>query len=391
MSTGRLIISHDGSTDLASPRSVAFGIVFAVARPPAAFFHSYEGLAAAMDFHSRLGAIAVWRVEMKALLALFILMGPAGQLFAEKWISPPVEVKADDETDEQGNKIVKRPSYFSIYLGARAALPLIADPTAASAAESYANSNIVRTQEIIYKGTAPAYETTSSSLLVMPALRAEWQVPFERLGSRSLWRSASLLLSVEGASSLTSNVLTADGSYRYQNAQAQHVALTDVTYTGSLKVTERHQYLAPMAGIGFELGNPQGIRFIGSLALGVALQNGQRDYELSLAPQQISAGAYTDTYVITASANESYSMAFLLAGRAELGVRMRVGAKLHLAVVASCAVHYGLINYTGAGIFAERAGTSGEKNIYQKVVSSTSDEVYLGLNPGIFLALSHEL
>jgi hypothetical protein len=375
MSTGRLITSHESATE--PTRHARFAICVRI-----------HGAAPALEFHSY---CTEWQVQMRQVLALYLILGPAGLFAAEKWIAPPVELKADEETDEQGNKTTKRPSYFSIYLGARAAMPLIADPTAASAAASYANTNIVRTQEIIYKGTGPVYEVASSSYLIMPALRAEWDVPFERAGFLPKWRAISMLFSFEGATSLTANVLNADGSFRYQNAQAQHLALTDVTYTGSLKVTERHQYLSPMAGIGFELGNPQGARFIGSFSLGVALQNGQRDYDLALTPQQISAGAYSDTYVITASANESYSMAFLLAGRAELGVRMRVGAKVHLAVVASCAAHYGVINYSGTGIFAERAGTTGDKNIYQKVVSSTSDEVYLGLVPGIFLALSHEL
>ncbi len=332
------------------------------------------------------------RAHMRRLLIFSLFLGPAGQLFAEKWISPPVTVKAEGETDEQGNKRpAGRPGYFSIYLGARAALPLVADPTATSVAESYANSNIIRAQEIIYKGTAPAYEASSSSFLTMPALRAEWDIPFERTAFMPKWQAFSLQLSFEGASSLTSGLLAANGNFRYLNAQAQHVALTDVTYSGSLKVTERHQYLAPMLGIGFEAGNPQGVRFVGSFSLGAALQNGQRAYDFSLSPQQISAGAYSDTYVITASANESYTMAFLLAGRAEIGVRWRLNAKLHMAFLVSCAAHYGLLRYSGTGIFAERAGGSAEKNIYQKVVSSTSDEVYLGLVPGVFLALSHEI
>lgn len=324
---------------------------------------------------------------MKKLLFSLTLCAPTTVVLAENWASTATGAVVNEKVD----KPVGRPGYFSFYLGGRAAMPIIADPAPYAAAESYSTTNILRTNELVYKGTGPAFENTSSSYLVMPAIRAEWDIPFERIGFLPRWRSASVLFSLEGAMSLRSKILNASGNFRYQNAQAQHIALTDVTYAGSLAVTERHQYIAPMVGLGFEAGNAQGVRFIGSFSLGVALQNGQRDYELALTPQQISAGAYTDTYAISAKANESYAMAFLLAGRAELGVRWRLNARLHMAVVASCTVHYGLINYAGTGIFAERAGASGEKNIYQKVVSTTSDEVYLGLAPGVFLALSHEI
>ena len=320
---------------------------------------------------------------MKKLLFSLTLCAPTTVVLAENWASTATGAVVNEKVD----KPVSRPGYFSFYLGGRAAMPIIADPAPYAAAESYSTTNILRTNELVYKGTGPAFENTSSSYLVVPAIRAQLEIPCT---SNSLIPCFALF-SVEGAMSLSSNVLGATGNFRYQNAQAQHIALTDVTYAGSLAVTERHQYIAPMVGLGFEAGNAQGVRFIGSFSLGVALQNGQRDYELALTPQQISAGAYTDTYAISAKANESYAMAFLLAGRAELGVRWRLNSKLHMAVVASCTVHYGLINYAGTGIFAERAGASGEKNIYQKVVSTTSDEVYLGLAPGVFLALSHEI
>lgn len=324
---------------------------------------------------------------MKNLLFSLALCAPTTVVWAENWASTATGAVAN----EKGDKPTGRPGYFSFYLGGRAAMPIIADPTGYAVAENFSTTHILRTQELVYKGTGPSFENTSSSYLTMPAVRAEWDIPFERIGFLPRWRSFSTLFSLEGAMSLRSNVLGASGNFRYQNAQAQHVALTDVTYTGSLTVTERHQYIAPMVGLGFEVGDPQGFRFIGSLSAGVALQNGQRDYALNLAPQQISAGAFTDTYAISATANESYAMAFLAAGRAEVGMRMRLNSRVHLALLASCTVHYGIINYAGTGIFAERAGTAGEKNIYQKVVSSTSDEVYLGLLPGVFLALSHEL
>lgn len=327
------------------------------------------------------------REPVKKLFLSLALFAPTATAFATTWAG----AATDAVVNEKGDKPIGRPGYFSLYIGGRAAMPVIADPAAYAAAESFANTHILRTQEIIYKGTGPSFENTSSSFILMPAIRAEWDIPFERISFFPKSPSLSALFSLEGAMSLRSNLLGAAGNFRYQNAQAQHVALTDVTYSGSLSVRERHQYIAPMVGLGLELGNLQGWRFIGSASVGVALQNGQRDYELSLSPQQISAGAFTDTYTISATATESYAMAFLLAGRAEVGVRMRVGAKLHLAVVASCTVHYGLLNYAGTGIFAERAGAAGEKNIYQKVVSTTTDEVYLGLAPGIFLALSHEL
>lgn len=324
---------------------------------------------------------------MKKLFFSLALLAPTAANYAANWASTATETAAPEKSDKPAG----RPGYVSFYLGGRASMPVISDPTSYAAAESFANTHILRTQEIIYKGTGPGFENTSPSYLTMPAIRIEWDIPFERIGFLPKWQSFSVLYSLEGAMSLRSQVLNAAGNYRYQNAQAQHVALTDVTYAGSLSVRERHQYIAPMLGLGTELGNAQGWRFISSLSLGVALQNGQRDYELAVSPREISAGAFSDTYAISATAKESYAMEFLLAGRAEIGVRMRLSAKLHLALVASCTVHYGLINYAGTGIFAERAGVTGEKNIYQKVVSTTSDEVYLGLLPGVFLALSHEI
>ena len=79
-------------------------------------------------------------------------------------------------------------------------------------------------------------------------------------------------------------------------------------------------------------------------------------------------------------------MAFLAAGRADLGVRFRLSGNLHLIVLGSANFSYGILPYDNYGIFQEQAGQN--KNIYQKVVSGTADQEYLGIAPAIFLALS---
>ncbi len=186
-------------------------------------------------------------------------------------------------------------------------------------------------------------------------------------------------------------MLSSSGNFRYQNAQAQHVALTDLTYTGTLTASERHYSLSPMLGFQLELTNAtmQGWRnfsILLRLAGGVTLQSGQRSYELALNPQFVSAGAYSDNYVIKSSVTQAYSMAFLAAGRADLGVRFRLSGSLHMIIMGSATFSYGFLPYDNYGIFQEQAGQN--KNIFQKVVSGTADQEYMGIAPAFFLALS---
>ncbi len=310
----------------------------------------------------------------------------------ETMVSPPVVVQGDKSpVDEKGAKSQTRAGYFNVFLGSQV---LLADTTAASAAKSFAGTHMLRSDETIYKGSGATLSEATDQFTFAPAIRLEWELPFERVKFLPSWRVLSLLMSFDGAYSPEKSLLSSSGDFRYQNAQAQHVALTDLTYTGKLTATERHYGLSPMLGVQLELTNAtmQGWRNFSVLvrvAGGVTLQTGQRSYELALNPQYVSAGAYSDTYVIKSSVTQAYSMAFLAAGRADLGVRFRLSGRLHMMVMGSATFSYGILPYDNYGIFQEQAGQN--KNIFQKVVSGTADQEYMGIAPAFFLALSTEI
>lgn len=304
-------------------------------------------------------------------------------------VSQPVIMQSEKPAvDEKGTKVSSRPEYFNVFLGSQM---LLADATGAAAARSFANANMLRSDEIIYKGSGATISDATGQITYAPAIRLEWELPFERVRFLPSWRIFSLLMSFDAAYSPDKPVLSSAGNFRYQNAQAQHVALTDLTYTGTLTATERHYGLSPMLGVQIELTNAtmQGWRNLSVLlraAGGVTLQTGQQNYELALNPQYVSAGAYSDNYVIKSSVTQAYSMAFLAVGRADLGVRFRLSGRLHLIVMGSAIFSYGFLPYDNYGIFQEQAGQN--KNIYQKVVSGTADQEYMGIAPAFFLALS---
>ena len=282
-------------------------------------------------------------------------------------------------------KAPRRRSYFTVGLGSRF---MLADTQGISDTRQFATDNILRPGEVIYRGSGVTLAEHGGAIALEPALRAEWEIPAERYS----W--LSMLWSIEGGYSPAREVLSAAGSFRYQNAQAANVALTDLTYSGSLSVTERRFNLTPMFGFGAEYTNGwlQGLKetyLLARFSQGAMFASGVRQFTLSLAPQYVSA--VNDTYVIQSEITQSHTMAVLPAARAEVGARARLSPRLHLALLVSLTAVYGNIAWQNQGYFAERAGATADKNIYQNIVSSSVEQTYMGIAPAIFLALSTEL
>jgi hypothetical protein len=292
---------------------------------------------------------------------------------------------SDAATQQPAEKLPKRRSYFTVGIGSRF---VFHDTQGVSDARQFAIDNILRPNEVIYKGSGVTLSETAKPFSLEPALRTEWELPLN-------WASwLAMLLSLEAGYTPAREIVSAAGSFRYQNPQASHVALTDLTYTGHLSVTERRFNLTPMFGLGAEYTNGwlRGLKethLLARLSMGVMFASGARLYTLSLSPQYVAA--VNETYVIQSEITQSYSLSVLPAARAEIGARARLSARLHLALLLSLTAVYGNISWQSLGYFAERAGVGADKNIYQNVVSGTADQVYLGLAPAIFLALSTEL
>jgi hypothetical protein len=330
-------------------------------------------------------------------LCVYLLLG--GIVYAEdQLVSDPVVIKAAGPGwASDGHKVAvagekalleKKPGLFSIYMGNRFAMR-----DANTDATNFANTHVIRTGEAIYKGTAslndPGFKPGAE-----PTLRMEWEKPFADIPFLPSWKNFAGTLSFEGAFSAPKEILASQGGIRYQNSQANHLALTDVTYTGALRVTEKRQSLMPMLGFGIDLQSAgmqrmRNLRVTARLGIGLALQNGQRSYELTLDPQYIQAAQYTDTYVIKSTITQSYALAVLAAGRFELGVRMHLTGKVHIGFMTSFTVLYGVLPIDAVGTFTEQAGVN--RVVYQKVVSTSVNQEYLGLIPAVFLALSYEL
>jgi hypothetical protein len=283
-------------------------------------------------------------------------------------------------------KAPRRRSYFTVGLGSRF---MLADTQGISDTRQFATDNILRPNEVIYRGSGVTLAEHGGAIALEPTLRAEWEIPAERYS----W--LSMLWSIEGGYSPAREVLSAAGSFRYQNAQAANVALTDLTYSGSLSVTERRFNLTPMFGFGAEYTNGwlkafRQTHLLARFSLGAMFASGVRHYTLSLAPQYVTA--VNDTYVIQSEITQSHTMAVLRpAARAEVGARARLSPRLHLALLVSVTAVYGNIAWQNQGYFAERAGATADKNIYQNIVSSSVEQTYMGIAPAIFLALSTEL
>jgi hypothetical protein len=265
---------------------------------------------------------------------------------------------------------------------------MLADTQGISDTRQFATDNILRPGEVIYRGSGVTLVEHGGAIALEPTLRAEWEIPAVRYS----W--LSMIWSIEGGYSPAREVLSAAGSFRYQNAQAANVALTDLTYSGSLSVTERRFNLTPMFGFGAEYTNGwlQGLKdthLLARFSMGAMFASGVRQHTLSLAPQYVSA--VNDTYVIQSEITQSHTMAVLHAARAEVGARARLSPWLHLALLVSLTAVYGNIAWQNQGYFAERAGATADKNIYQNIVSSSVEQTYIGIAPAIFLALSTEL
>jgi hypothetical protein len=345
---------------------------------------------------AHVGELANMRYTTSGVLGLFAFTMTTFVHAETPMTSAPVTLAGRDATaeqglDEKGNKTLAKPLLFSVFLGNRFTLP---STTSIEAATDFATTNIIRSNETIYKGSGVTLNDVRSPVGFEPTLRIEWEIPFERTKFLPSWGAASLLLSLEGGLTTSRDMLASSGNFRYQNAQANHVALTDLTYTGSLKVSEKSYNLMPMLGLGFEYTNSwlkklNELRLLLRVSGGIALQAASRKYELNLDPQAVSAGVYSDTYAVSSTIIQSYSMGLLPAARGEVGFRMRVGAHMHASLTGSFTFVYGVAPYDSVGYFEERAG--GTKTIYQKIVSSTADEDYMGLIPAVFLALSMEI
>lgn len=321
-------------------------------------------------------------------LCLFSGLGPF-MIHAALPKAETVVLQGDEQklkvTNEKGQVISGRPALFSIFLGNRFSLP---DSTAAANTKTFAEANILRTSEVTYRSVGATLNTADFKPGIEPALRIEYELP--------LWQKFSAHFSVEGGFTTAKDTVTSTGPFRYLNDQANAVELKDLTYSGTLTVTERRQYVMPMLGIGTELASDgmrkaNDLRFLVRVYGGVALENARRNYDLALNPQYVTTAAnsaYSDTYVIKSSVTQSYSMAVFAAGRVELGLRMRLAGRAHLALLGSMAVLYGIAPFDTVGTFTEQAG---QKTVYQKVITGVSDEDSFRLIPGVFLALSMEL
>ncbi|MBS0616774.1 MAG: hypothetical protein JSR44_01195, partial [Spirochaetes bacterium] len=263
-------------------------------------------------------------------------------------------------TDEQGNALAaaqaRRPILFTVSLGNRFSQP---DSNAVAMAQSTATQNMLRPNENIYYGSGASLYDATGAFVPEPALRIECEIPFERVPFLPAWVPFTLTASLEGAFTGTTNLLGSTGNFRYQNPQANALALTDLTYSGNLTVSEHHYNLTPMVGFGVDLQAPfmqswADMRFLMRIAGGFTMQSGTRNYSLSLNPQYVSAGSYSDTYVIQSSLSQTYAMAFLLAARGDVGFRFRIAQKLHLSLMGSYMLLYGSLPLTTLGTFGER-------------------------------------
>lgn len=283
------------------------------------------------------------------------------------------------DAPKEGN----RQSYFTLGLGMR----FVANNAAGGAeAKQFATDNIVRPSEPIYRGSGVTIAENENPFYLEPALRAEWEFPLK-------WKDwLYVLSSFEIGYALPREIAAAGGQFRYQNPEAPHAALTDLTYTGSLSVVEQRFSIMPMLGLGVDytnaaMGRWRAMHLVARLSLGAMLATGARYYSLSLAPQYVAA--VNDTYAIKSEMVESYRMALLPSVRLELGARVRLHGRLHAALLVGASAVYGNLAWESQGYFAERAGDT--KTTYQKIVSGVADQVYWGIAPTIFLALSTEL
>lgn len=263
-------------------------------------------------------------------------------------------------------------------------------------AQSFTEAHFLRESETAYIGSGPHFQKDSRAYLLTPGFYAGCAIPWERLGFLQKNYNLSLLFGVEGSFLLPTNLLSSEGSFRYLNSQAPHLALTDLTYQGRLTVTQSAAVLTPLLGIGWSYTNATLMRWNESslqvrLAVGTGFANAKREYFLDLAPQYVSAGAYSDTYQIHGAATQSYSMAVLAVLRADAGWRMRLAEKIFITFFFSGTFYYGKPSYRTLGSFSERTVSGVGKVVHQNMLTQPVDETYSVFIPSIFLALGYVL
>lgn len=263
-------------------------------------------------------------------------------------------------------------------------------------AQSFTQAHFLRESETAYTGSSPQLQKDPRAHLLTPGFYVGCAVPLERLGFLQESFNLSLLFGVEGSFLFPTNLLSAEGSFRYLNPQAPHLALTDLTYQGRLTVTQSAAVLTPLLGIGWSYTNATLIRWNESslqarVAVGTGFANGKREYFLDLDPQYVSAGAYSDTYQIQGRAMQSYSMAVLGALRVDAGWRMRLAENFFITLFFSGTFYYGKPSYGTLGSFSERTVSGTGKVVFQNLLTQPVDETYSVFIPSVFLALGYVL
>ncbi|HRP68859.1 MAG TPA: hypothetical protein PLY93_04950, partial [Turneriella sp.] len=295
-------------------------------------------------------------------------------------VNPPLKV--------HGKEYTGAVPFFTIALGSSLVLP---NANTATEAQNTSLLYMLRQNEAIYTAPDAVLPPAEAGLAAMPALRIEGELPFTRLSLLPQWQKAAALFSLEVGFSTQQNLFSTTGNFRFLNNQAGALELTDVTYSGKIIASERKQYFSPMLGLSFEWWSYANVHFLTRAAVGFFLQNGIRTYHFNTDNQNITSVSnptYSGSYHLEAHFTETYSYAFLAAGRLELGVRYEVWPKIHVALLVSSTVLYGMLPLDIVGGFTEYGNG---KKTYEYVVSSIRDEASLVVLPSVFLALSYEL
>ncbi len=116
----------------------------------------------------------------------------------------------EDTTLLPVQKAPKRRSYFTVGLGSRFVL---AAAQGLSDMRQSATENILRPNEVIYKGSGVALEQHSGAFSFEPTLRAEWEIPGEQYSWLGWFRQFSILWSFEAGYSPSREVLSAAGNF----------------------------------------------------------------------------------------------------------------------------------------------------------------------------------
>ncbi|MCX7631769.1 MAG: hypothetical protein N2Z22_00395 [Turneriella sp.] len=241
-------------------------------------------------------------------------------------------------------------------------------------------ASILRSSAAIYQGSGP--ELAHERWAFAPAFRAEWELGFSKLS----W--LYLLTGFEALHQPTAQVAHANGNFRYRNPQANYFELTDVTYSGSLVVTESRSEVAPLLGLSLRYSHPTLAHWRKAelhlrLAVGAIFTSSQRDYTLTLNPYY--AANPGENYTVQSRITESNPLSLLPAFRVDFGCSLLLGEELRAQLSFSLWAWYGVLNREFLGSFSEIA--SGVRTVYRATIVRSEPELTWGLSPGIFLAL----